>query len=152
MLAPKQKGDERTITVYPSATGTKKAEYIAQDGTIYRELQYNSRKGYNDNAIFRSELSDEATKNVLKTKIVNHVIISLLPFHGLEIGCIFDDEGQCKNTTILQALCELTKVNYESEGINLDDTWMINVQDECSRYFSEALGNVSQPTEVNYDL
>lgn len=104
VLVPKQTEDERTITLYPSATGIKTAEYSVQDGKQYRELQYNSRKGYNDDAIFRVEMSNDDTINALKNKVVNHIIISLLPFKELEIGCTFD-EAQCERATILQTFC-----------------------------------------------
>ncbi|MFU7501025.1 MAG: hypothetical protein ACJBCI_05045 [Candidatus Tisiphia sp.] len=151
VLVPKQKEDERTIKVYPSATGIKTAEYSVQDGTQYRELQYNSRKGYNDDAIFRVEMSNDDTINALKNKVVNHIIISLLPFKELEIGCIFNDE-QCERATILQAFCELVKVRYATESmIQLDNQWRDEVQTECSRYFMDVLGE-SKVLEENYDF
>ncbi|MCC8419164.1 MAG: hypothetical protein LN590_06485 [Rickettsia endosymbiont of Glossina mortisans submortisans] len=151
VLVPKQTEDERTITVYPSATGIKTAEYSVQDGKQYRELQYNSRKGYNDDAIFRVEMSNDDTINSLKNKVVNHIIISLLPFKELETGCIFNDE-QCEKSTILQAFCELVKVRYATESmIQLDDQWRDEVQTECSRYFMDVLGE-SKVLEANYDF
>lgn len=151
VLVPTQKEDDRTIKVYPSAVGIKTAEYAVQSGEEYRASQYNSRKGYNDDAIFRVEMSNDDTINVLKDKVVNHVIISLLPFKELEIGCIFDDE-QCERATILQAFCELAKVRYATESmIQLDDQWIDEVQNECSKYFMDVLGE-SKVLEENYDF
>jgi hypothetical protein len=149
VLVPTQQGDNETITVYPSATGKTTAKYSVHEGKQYRELQHNSRKGYNDDVIFRSEMRDEKTKEILKDKVVNHVIISLLPFKGLEVGCMFDD-AQCERATILQAFCELVKVKYEAEGMKqLDDVWVNDVQTECSRYFEDVLGE-SRVIEDNY--
>ncbi|HJD63433.1 hypothetical protein [Candidatus Tisiphia endosymbiont of Nedyus quadrimaculatus] len=151
ILAPKQKGDTKTIKIYPSATGIKTAEYLVQSGQEYRDLQYNSRKGYNDDAIFRCKMTDEETINVLKDKVVNHVIISLLPFKALEVGCIFD-KTQCKSTTILEAFCELVKAKYEAAGeIRLGNSWMDDVQCECSMYFADVLGE-SRVMEDNYNI
>ncbi|MFP3034853.1 MAG: hypothetical protein ACEY3C_04975 [Candidatus Tisiphia sp.] len=151
VLVPKQKEDESTIKVYPSATGIKTAEYSVQDGKQYRELQYNSRKGYNDDAIFHMEMSNKQTIDALKNKVVNHIIIALLPFKELEIGCIFD-EAQCERATILQAFCELVKVRYATESmIQLDNKWIDEVQNECSKYFMDVLGE-SKVLEENYDF
>lgn len=150
VLVPKQKEDD-IITVYPSAHGIKTAEYAVHSGEEYRASQYNSRKGYNDDAIFRVDMSNDDTINVLKDKVVNHVIISLLPFKELEIGCVFD-EAQCERATILQAFCELVKVRYATESmIQLDDQWIDEVQTECSRYFMDVLGE-SKVLEENYDF
>ncbi|KIJ88784.1 hypothetical protein [Rickettsia asembonensis] len=151
VLVPKQQVGNEIITVYPSASGKKTAEYSVQDGKQYRELQYNSRKGYNDDAIFRMEMSNEDTINALKNKVVNHIIISLLPFRELEIGCMFD-KAQCERATILQAFCELVKVRYATESmIQLDDKWIDEIQNECSRYFEDLLGE-SEIIEDNYNL
>ena len=153
VLAPKQHDDTDIIKIYTSAGGQRQAEYSVQDGIQYRKLEVNGARGYNDDTIFRSEMSNEKTKEILKDKVVNHVIISLLPFDALKVECIFN-ESQCKGTPILQAFCELVKVKYEAEGmIQLDDTWMINVQNECSRYFEDVLlGDVSKPIDAIYDV
>lgn len=96
-------------------------------------------------------MSNDDTINALKNKVVNHIIISLLPFKELEIGCIFNDE-QCERATILQAFCELVKVRYATESmIQLDDQWRDEVQTECSRYFMDVLGE-SKVLEENYDF
>ncbi len=151
VLAPKQHGDTDIIKVYTSAGGQRQAEYSVQDGIQYRTLEVNGARGYNDDAVFRSEINNE--KTILKDKVVNHVIISLLPFDALKVECIFN-ESQCKGTPILQAFCELVKVKYKAEEmIQLDDAWMINVQNECSKYFEDVLlGDVSKPIDAIYDV
>lgn len=85
VLAPKR-GTGNAIKVYPSAGGIREAEYLVQEGDEYRGLKINEAKGYNDKAIFRSQMADKLMGEILSSKIVSHVIIHLVPYRQLREG------------------------------------------------------------------
>ncbi|OZG31559.1 hypothetical protein [Rickettsia endosymbiont of Culicoides newsteadi] len=158
VLAPKQRDDTTIIKVYPSASGERKSEYSVQDGIQYRTSEVNGAKGYNDAAIFRSEMSSQDTKDVLQKKIINHIIISLMPFKAIKIGCTHNtnQEGIKK---ILNSFVELVQKDYNGskdyigKEINLDDTWAKQITDEYVRYSESInLSGISEPISDNYDI
>ncbi|WP_341747314.1 hypothetical protein [Candidatus Tisiphia endosymbiont of Dascillus cervinus] len=158
VLAPMQKNEKRTITVYPSAGGKTTAQYSLQEGKEYRKLQYNSRKGYNEDAIFRSEMDGNDTKDILQKKIINHVIISLIPFEELKIGCT-QNENQEGMKEILSAFVELVRNDYKNskdcygKNISLTKSWEKQITDEYVRYNESInLTGVSEPAIDNYEV
>ncbi|UCM92649.1 hypothetical protein [Candidatus Tisiphia endosymbiont of Melanophora roralis] len=140
VLAPRQKGEaHNTIAVYPSASGTTTAKYSIQEGKLYRELQYNSRKGYNDNAIFRSNMDNNTIKDILQKKVTTHIIISLIPFKGLKTGCTINDSQEGMKE-IFNAFLKLVQNDYKNtkdchgKTITLDNQWKEQINSEYVKY------------------
>lgn len=158
VLAPMQKNEKSTITVYPSASGTTTARYSVQEGKEYRELQYNARKGYNNDTIFRSKMTKQEIKDILQEKVINHVIISLIPFKELKTGCI-QNNNQEGMKEILNAFIKLVQSDYQNakddsgKRIILDETWEQQITDEYIRYNESInLTGISEPATENYEL
>ncbi|MFP3015768.1 MAG: hypothetical protein ACEY3B_05730 [Wolbachia sp.] len=163
VFAPKQKEKKNTIQVYPSATGIKTAEYSVQNGNEYRELQYNSRKGYSDKAVFRSEMTSKEIKEVLCKIIVSHIIISLIPFQSIITGVdLEDDQAQKGMGKVFDSFVDLVQRDYQnakfkgSDGVEvkLDDNWGSSVYEEYGRQVKPStsmnVSNISKPEEGNY--
>ncbi|MFU7502958.1 MAG: hypothetical protein ACE1S7_06115 [Candidatus Tisiphia sp.] len=159
VLASRQKGETyNTIAVYPSASGTITAQYSIQEGKMYRELQYNARKGYNDNAIFRSNMDNNTIKDILQKKVINHIIISLIPFTGLKTGCTVNDSQEGKKE-IFNAFLELVQSDYKDskdchgKTINLDNQWKEQINSEYVKY-NESINitGASEPIIDNYEV
>lgn len=160
VLAPMQKGERNTIKVYPSATGIKTAEYSVQEGDEYRKLQYNTRKGYNDEAIFRSEMNNQDIKDILQKKIISHIITSLIPFKSLKMGYPYNEvqEGMKKVFTSFVELIEndyLSARSKDTDGteIKLDNIWISTINEEYKKQTDTILnvsGVSSEAAEENY--
>lgn len=158
VLAPKQNNDDNVVKIYPSATGTRLAEYSVQDGIQYRQSEVNRAKGYNDAAIFRSAINNEDSKEILRKIIIKHLTISLIPFKEIKIGCIENDTQEGMKQ-ILNSFIELVQKNYNGsvdcnkEQINLNDFWVEQVNTEYIKYNESInLSGVSEPTVENYDV
>lgn len=159
ILAPRQKGDaHNTIAVYPSASGTTTAQYSVQEGKIYRELQYNARKGYNDNAIFRSNMDNNTIKDILQKKVINHITISLIPFKELKVGCTINDSQEGMKE-IFNTFLTLVQNDYKDskdcngKTIMLDKQWKEQITNEYVKY-NESINitGASEPIIDNYEI
>lgn len=159
VLAPRQKTETyNTVTVYPSASGMTTAKYSIQEGNMYRELQYNSRKGYNDNAIFRSNMENKTIKDILQKKIINHITISLIPFKELKTGCTVNDSQEGMKE-IFDAFLNLVQDDYKDSkdchgnAIVLDKHWKKQINSEYEKY-NESINitGASEPIIDNYEV
>ncbi|MDN5248384.1 MAG: hypothetical protein QWI36_04590 [Wolbachia endosymbiont of Tyrophagus putrescentiae] len=133
VFAPKL--GKNTIKVYKYADGEKSAQYLIQEGRGYREEKVNGAGLYNKKTIFRSEMSNDDTKDVLCKKIVSHVILSLIPFTLIRARVEALDEGtQAGGTRVLKAFLEMVVSEYKNEGYDfLDLAWKEGV---ISKYVS----------------
>ncbi|WP_264336128.1 OTU domain-containing protein [Wolbachia endosymbiont (group B) of Agriphila tristella] len=155
VLAPRQKGEENTIEVYPSATETETRMYSIQQGNGYRESQVNSAKGYNNTAVFRlqrdgKQMDDKLIGEILSSKIVSHVIIHLVPYEQLKEGFIEKavEEGLGNGMQeVLNSFINLVQQDYidapfhEGIGKVLNDGWkgqILERYQEQNKSFSEA--------------
>lgn len=150
VLAPRQEGEQNTIEVYPSATEMRTGKYSIQEGNNYRESQTNSAKGYNDKAVFRSEMADKLIGEILSSKIVSHVIIHLVPYEQLKEGFIeMEMEEGLGNgmQKILESFIDLVRQDYigasfhEEIGEVLNDNWVRQILERYKKQnqsFSEA--------------
>ncbi|MCC8398084.1 MAG: hypothetical protein LN569_02085 [Rickettsia endosymbiont of Labidopullus appendiculatus] len=134
------------------------AKYSIQEGNMYRELQYNSRKGYNDNAIFRSNMEDKTIKDILQKKIINHITISLIPFKELKTGCTVNDSQEGMKE-IFDAFLNLVQDDYKDSKdcrgntIVLDKHWKKQINSEYEKY-NESINitGASEPIIDNYEV
>ncbi|WP_264686245.1 OTU domain-containing protein [Wolbachia endosymbiont (group B) of Polyommatus icarus] len=152
VLAPRQEGEQNTIEVYPSATEMRTGKYSIQEGNNYRESQINSAKGYNDKAVFRSEMADKLIGEILSSKIVSHVIIHLVPYEQLKEGFIemeMEMEEGLGNgmQKILESFIDLVRQDYINAPFHerivevLNDDWVnrtLEKYQEQNQSFSEA--------------
>lgn len=162
VLAPHKRNGGSSIKVYPSATGKTTAEYSVQLGSSYREFQYNSRKGYNDKAIFRSEMISEKIKEALCKKIVSHIIISLIPFQSIKKGPGPGDDTQAGMKKVFESFLDLVQKDYQNAKlkdkkgleVDLNDNWKNRVREEYGRVLPPSttldISGVSHPEEENY--
>ncbi|WP_353289403.1 hypothetical protein [Wolbachia endosymbiont (group A) of Paraperithous gnathaulax] len=155
VLTPRQKGEENTIKVYPSATETETRMYSIQQGNEYRESQINSAKGYNNTAVFRlqrdgKQMDDKLMGEILSSKIVPHVIIHLVPYRQLREGFLENivEEGLGNGTQeILKSFIDLVRQDYIGApfhgriGEVLSNDWVKEILEryqEQNKSFSEA--------------
>lgn len=165
VFAPKERKSGSGIVVYPSANGETTAEYSVQIGDDYRKFQYNSRKSYNDKAVFRSEVTSKEIKEVLCRKIISHIIISLIPFQSIKMGLEVGADAQAGMKKVFESFMDLVQRDYQnakSKGkdnreVKLDENWKERVHEEYDRILqsiqpSTALNvsGVSNPVEENY--
>ncbi|UIP91777.1 hypothetical protein IYZ83_000645 [Wolbachia pipientis] len=151
---------ENAIKVYPSAGGIREAEYLVQKGDEYRRLKINEAKGYNDKAIFRSQMADKLMGEILSSKIVSHVIIHLVPYRQLREGFLENvvEEGLGNGTQeILKSFIDLVRQDYidapfhKGIGEVLNDNWrdqILKRYQEQNQSFSEASSIIADESDI----
>ncbi|MDR0772837.1 MAG: hypothetical protein LBE46_00630 [Wolbachia pipientis] len=129
VLAPRQRGEENTIEVYPSSTGEEVKRYSVQEGNEYRELQFNAAKGYNNRTIFRSKMTSEEIKEALCRKIVSHIIICLIPFQSIKMEPNPRDDAQTGMEKVLYSFVDLVQKDYQNVGSKDKDGLEVDLDD-----------------------
>ncbi|WP_264687014.1 OTU domain-containing protein [Wolbachia endosymbiont (group B) of Rhopobota naevana] len=158
VLAKKDKEKEKTIEVYPSSSGPEIEMYSIQKGNEYRAPQVRYAKGYNNRAIFRSQMTEQQIRDVLSSKIIPHVIVHLVPYRGLKEGFI-ENVGEGLGSgmkEILNSFINLVRQDYIGaqfhEGIRevLNDNWvkqMLEKYQEQNKSFLNASSLVADEEE-----
>ena len=154
--------ENKVITVYPTATGTKTKYYKIEEGSEFREREIKLAKGYNKKVEFRQE---EVNYKTLAELAISHVYLSIMSFSGLMLD---DMPGK-----ILQAFTKLLSLSYqinyielstlvnkldlthhklaeEPSNMTINSSWLVTMED--SAYFEtsipDILGNIISSSDL----
>ncbi|MDR0774816.1 MAG: hypothetical protein LBE72_05920 [Rickettsia sp.] len=112
VFVPAEKSHSTTsvrVQVFPSAEGSRSAEYCIKNGTTYRDDQINSAKGYNKDVVFRSKIPEKDSLSLLVQKTLDHVYTSIMSFLSFTDG-FASNESYPKS--ILEAFAQLIEYDY----------------------------------------